>query len=275
MIDTDAFLRRTELDRMTFPDLRERIARAEADGDAMISRPRSYPGYPRWELERVRPRRWSIRLERALAARRCLAVLDTATLDRRILSRLLQSAHGINGERDRGPTPSAGGLQALELYVVHWGESWLPPGVYHYDRRGHHLAQIVDGADRADWEDIVPSLRAVDGGALLWVLVGDVTRVAAKYGDRAGRFLLLEAGHLMQSLCLLSAGLGLCTVPLGGAFEPRDRPATGATRDRRRPLFGRLRPIVAGDDREDDIARVSRSVAWNRPPSSRPSVPAL
>ena len=54
---------------------------------------------------------------------------------------------------------------------------------------------------------------------MLWILVGDVPRVAAKYGDHAGRFLLLEAGHLMQSLCLLSAGLGLCTVPLGGAFE--------------------------------------------------------
>jgi SagB-type dehydrogenase family enzyme len=219
MIDTDAFLRRTELDRTTFPDLREQIARAEAEGDAMISRPRSYPGYPRWPLERTRPWRWNIRLERALTARRCLTALGTAMLDRRILSRLLQSAHGITGEHDRGPTPSAGGLQALELYVVQWAASWLPPGAYHYDRRGHHLAQIADRADRAEWDDIVPSLRAVDGGALLWVLVGDVPRVVAKYGDRAGRFLLLEAGHLMQSLCVLSAGLGLCTVPLGGAFE--------------------------------------------------------
>jgi hypothetical protein len=43
--------------------------------------------------------------------------------------------------------------------------------------------------------------------------------VAVRYGDRAGRFLLLEAGHLMQSLCLLSAAQGLCTVPLGGVFE--------------------------------------------------------
>jgi nitroreductase len=65
----------------------------------------------------------------------------------------------------------------------------------------------------------VPSLRAVAGGPMLWVLAGDLARVAAKYGGRAGRFLLLEAGHLMQNLCLLSASLGLCTIPLGGAFE--------------------------------------------------------
>jgi nitroreductase len=31
--------------------------------------------------------------------------------------------------------------------------------------------------------------------------------------------LLLEAGHLMQNLCLLSQSLGLTTVPLGGFFE--------------------------------------------------------
>jgi SagB-type dehydrogenase family enzyme len=220
MSEVDAFLRRTELDRTTFPELREQIARAEADGGAAVFRPRSYPGYPRWPLERARPRWWGAGLETVLAARRCYAALDPAMPDRPTLSRLLQAAHGITGEHGRGPSPSAGGLQAIELYLVHWADSsWLPPGVFHYDRDGHHLSRIVEGADRAAWEELVPSLRGIDGGAMLWILVGDVARVAAKYGGRAGRFLLLEAGHLMQNLCLLSTSLGLCTVPLGGAFE--------------------------------------------------------
>jgi hypothetical protein len=59
----------------------------------------------------------------------------------------------------------------------------------------------------------------IRGGALLWILVGDAGRAARKYGERAVRFLLQEAGHLMQNLCLLSTGLGLATVPLGGYFE--------------------------------------------------------
>jgi SagB-type dehydrogenase family enzyme len=59
----------------------------------------------------------------------------------------------------------------------------------------------------------------VNGGALLWVLVGDADRVACKYGERAVRFLLQEAGHLMQNLCLMSAALRLVTVPLGGYLE--------------------------------------------------------
>jgi nitroreductase len=40
-----------------------------------------------------------------------------------------------------------------------------------------------------------------------------------KYGDRTDRFLLLEAGHLMQNLCLVSTSLKLTTVPLGGVLE--------------------------------------------------------
>jgi nitroreductase len=48
---------------------------------------------------------------------------------------------------------------------------------------------------------------------------GEGERVERKYGERGYRFLLLEAGHLMQNLCLLSASLGLMTVPLGGFFE--------------------------------------------------------
>jgi SagB-type dehydrogenase family enzyme len=135
------------------------------------------------------------------------------------LGRLLQYSHGITADRHRGPTPSAGGLQALELYVVHWARSWLPSGVYHYDRVGHHLSQILDKADRATWQGRVPSLQQVDGGNLLWVLIGDGPRVRAKYGDRGDRFLLLEAGHLMQNLCLMSTKLGLATMPLGGCLE--------------------------------------------------------
>jgi SagB-type dehydrogenase family enzyme len=108
----------------------------------------------------------------------------------------------------------------VELYVAAFEPSWLSAGVHHYDRAGHHLSQVVKGAERARWASLVPSLEQVEGGALLWILAGDGARVGAKYGDRGGRFLLLEAGHVMQNLCLMSASLKLSTVPLGGALEP-------------------------------------------------------
>ena len=212
----DAFYRLTELDRTNWPELRDRILGFETGG--VPPEPRRYPGYPQFALPGVGARLWPP-LDRVLRARRCARKLGSALPSARVLSRMLRFAHGCFDAHGRGPTPSAGGLQALELYLVNWTNAWLPTGLYHYDRAGHHLSQIAPGAERARWEALVPALPLVEGGALLWMVVGDGEGVEKKYAARGLRFLLLEAGHLMQNLCLLSASLGLSTVPLGAFLE--------------------------------------------------------
>ena len=213
-MDPGTWLRRTELDSLGLAEMVEQIARSDAEG--VPHEPRHYPGYPTWSLPRVR-RRWWPGLDSILHRRRCVNRLGTTLPSARTLGQILGLAHGISGTTDRGPTPSAGGLQALELFAVTWQPGWLPRGSYHYDRHAHSLAQIVPEAN--GWPERVPSLRQITGGAVLWILVGETARVAARYGERGERFLLLEAGHLMQNLCLVSASLGLCTVPLGGFLE--------------------------------------------------------
>jgi SagB-type dehydrogenase family enzyme len=213
-----SFFRDTELDATSYPAWRDSILEAEAAGAAVPGEPRSYPGYPSIPLERLRQRLWPP-LAGALARRRCRCPLGTAQPTRRALSRLLQTAHGITGPGGRGPVPSAGGLQALELFIAPLGTGWLAPGTYHYDRNEHLLSRITMQSTPVEWRSSVPSLDLVGGGSLLWVLVGDGARVRAKYQERGLRFLLLEAGHLMQNLCLASVSLGLFTVPLGGFFE--------------------------------------------------------
>jgi SagB-type dehydrogenase family enzyme len=206
----------TELDRTSFVEFRDRILVSDEEG--VETTPRSYPGYPRWVLPHARPRFWPS-LDRVLTRRRCRRRLGAALPSSRTLGRLLTLSHGCHATEGRGPTPTAGGLQALELYATSFASGWLPSGVYHYDRVGHHLSQLVPTAGREVWNAMVPSAGQVEGGALLWTLVGDSARVKTKYGDRGERFLLLEAGHLMQNLCVVSESLGLTTVPLGGFFE--------------------------------------------------------
>jgi SagB-type dehydrogenase family enzyme len=215
---THTFLRQTELDRTTYPRWRDGILAAEASGAALPGEPRSYPGYPRWPLPQTRSRLWPS-LDRALARRRCVYPLGVELPSRPKLAHLLQAAHGITGPNHFGPVPSAGGLQALELYLAVLTPGWLPDGTYHYDRVGHHLSQLTAGCQRKVLERMAPSLERLEGGAVVWAVVGDGARATAKYGERGLRFLLLEAGHLMQNLCLLSTSLGLVTVPLGGFFE--------------------------------------------------------
>lgn len=212
-----ATTRADELDRTSFAEFRDRILRTEQQG--VVHQSRSHPGAPRVPLPRQSPR-WLARLDAALLARRSRRHLSTTLPSRRVLARMLEYAHGVHASRDRGPVASAGGLQALELYVAPMTTApWLERAVHHYDRREHALARIADGRDRAGWLGSIPSMGQFEGGALLWLMVGDGRRVTAKYGERAFRFLAIEAGHLMQNLCLLSASLGWCTLPLGGFYE--------------------------------------------------------
>lgn len=205
-----------ELDETRFPAWRDAIA-SHAHEPAV---PRSYPGYPRTELPRAKAGLLGgPSLDKVLAGRRASGPLGDALPTARALGHVLELAHGITGDDARGPTPSAGGLQALELYLACWAPGWLAPGWYHYDRAAHALSSISPGTDRAAVAAVVPSLEMVRGGALCAILVGDHARVAARYGMRAQRFLLLEAGHLMQNLCLAAHAAKLCTIPLGGFYE--------------------------------------------------------
>src|SRR5262245_56903603 len=113
----DPFFAWTELDQKTLPEWQERIIEAEAE--AVISEPRSYPGYPTWQLRRCRPRLWPS-LDTALRQRCCIRQLDGALPKQAVLSQLLQFSHGVTGPNHCGPVPSAGGLQAIELYMVNF-----------------------------------------------------------------------------------------------------------------------------------------------------------
>ena len=205
------------LDETSLPAFRDRIIRYE-QGPPPANEPRTYPGYPRVQLPRARCR-FRARLDATLVERRCTRALGLQLPTCSQLGRVLQYSHAVCSEEARGPTPSAGNLQALELYVVALEQGWLDRSAYHYDRVGHHLSRLLPMAPREQWEATLPSKRQFEGGSLLWVIVGDTLRPEAKYGARAFRFLLLEAGHLMQNLCLVSRSVGLCTLPLGGFFE--------------------------------------------------------
>src|SRR5260370_31826574 len=109
--------RLTELDRTTWPEVRDQIVNFTHDG--AVGEPRSYPGYPSWPLPRCRARLWPS-LEKTLCSRRSAAKLTTLLPAAKTLSRLLQFSHGMNALQGRGPTPSAGNLQALELYFLNF-----------------------------------------------------------------------------------------------------------------------------------------------------------
>lgn len=105
--------------------------------------------------------------------------------------------------------------------------SGLEEGVYHYDRDAHRLhviekteiryADCFHDPDPIKVEGDASGSGTLDGTCVAVVLASSMKKSYYKYGDRSWKLMLLEAGHIGQNICLVSAAmsrLGLC--PLGG-----------------------------------------------------------
>lgn len=116
-------------------------------------------------------------------------------------------------------TPSAGGLYPLELYLISINVQGLAPGLYHYDVRSHAVSHLERGDLRPRLLKAIFIEEAVQTASAIIVLSGVFARSKIKYGERAYRFTLLEAGHVMQNICLAGTVLRLGMCPVGGFVD--------------------------------------------------------
>ncbi|MCU7919083.1 MAG: SagB/ThcOx family dehydrogenase [Candidatus Thiodiazotropha sp. (ex Epidulcina cf. delphinae)] len=143
------------------------------------------------------------------------------------LSDLLFVGYGIleigefgNLEFLERPVPSGGGLYPLELFAIVNQVSGLESGIYHYRPVGHYLEQLRKVLlPKALREYLIMGQASLAVAPVLLVVASVVGRSLGKYGDRGYRYILLEAGHMMQNvnLAAISHGLGSCNI--GGFFD--------------------------------------------------------
>lgn len=187
-----------------------------ACGTAESSSSTDLPAQPRPGIELPAPEvAGSRNLEEAIAERRSIREYADVPLDPAELSQLLWAAQGETSDSGKRAAPSAGALYPLEIYVVD------ETGVYHYVPVGHRLELIVPGDLRAELSAAALDQSAVADAAAVFVITAVEARTAAKYGDRAERYVILEAGHAAQNLLLQAVALDLGAVPVG-AFDDAD-----------------------------------------------------
>ena len=162
-----------------------------------------------------------VSLEEAIRTRRSRRTFSSSALPMEDLSRLLALSGGTTsqGQIPRRAAPSAGALYPIELYACAFSVADVAPALYHYVPLSHSLERVkpLNG-----WNDLWPILDSgLEGStpAVAFVLTARLRRVQAKYGERAYRFVLLEAGHIAQNLLLVATALGLNSVPAGGFFD--------------------------------------------------------
>lgn len=195
------------------------------------------PHSHRVEFKSVRPGEEAITLPsaedsfltRLIRARTSCREFAGQDIDTQHLANVLDAAYGVTGFREfpggirtfGRSVPSAGGLYPLELYVLAEHVSGLAKGLYHFHARDRALEPL--SADLS-LEELLPSLMHqtyLEGASALIFLSAVFARTQRKYGPRGYRYILLEAGHAAQNICLRAVELNLTTLCLGGYVDSR------------------------------------------------------
>jgi len=145
------------------------------------------------------------------------------------LSSLLGGACGLTRFTEVSPhvkaffraAPSAGGLFPLETYLTTQDVEGVPDGLYHYAVRNHSLELIKGGSLFEERHGSLLADPFVQDANLVVFLTAVFMRTQRKYGPRGYRYVLLEAGHVAQNLCLLAAEQGLGSLCIGGFVDSK------------------------------------------------------
>ncbi|HSF14509.1 MAG TPA: SagB/ThcOx family dehydrogenase [Vicinamibacteria bacterium] len=215
--------------------------RGEAEADSILSRKlaqgrppapvKRYAGAPMLSLAKPSV---SGRFADVLVARRTWRRFSRSALPLPALSTLLGLTFGIQrwvdlGELGRAPlktSPSGGARHPIEAYVVARRVEGVEAGLYYYDPDRHGLVIMRRGATRKTLGAYLPGQPWFQSAAALIMMTAVFGRTGWLYPyARSYRTVLLEAGHLCQTLCLTATALGLapfCTDALADTRIERD-----------------------------------------------------
>jgi putative peptide maturation dehydrogenase len=212
---------------------------AEASQDAFVEQfgpppPHFHELRPPHERTKLRLPAEDGALHRLLERRRTTRAFDRAAkVTREQLSAILYHVFGCRATTQlagdhlalRKTSPSAGALHPIEAYVLAVRVEGLDAGVYHYGTRDHSLEPLealpADDAEALGARFMCGQDYLAAAGAL-FLLTARFYRSFWKYrrNERAYATLLLDAGHLSQTLYFVAADLGLgafVTAAINGA----------------------------------------------------------
>ena len=123
---------------------------------------------------------------------------------------------------------SAGAAYPVEVFcLVNRCEGDLDRSVVYYNHDNHSLTRVCA---LPPWEEYAHAVNLdLIAGApqLVFVFVLVPERTTPKYGERGGRFLLVEVGHASQNLALRLVQEGMVGCELGGLYDDRVRSLLG------------------------------------------------
>jgi len=182
---------------------------------------KEYPQAQKIELPAFEPAR-PMSLDKSLRQRKSIRDFQDRPISKGQLAYLLWASTGIQrieqGYEFR-TAPSAGALYPIETYVVVNNVKSLEPGVYHYSIRSHQLEQLEqrDLRQQIAAAALGQGMCATAAAVFVWSAVFE--RCKWKYGQRAYRYIYLDAGHIAENLALAAVSLKLGTCEIGALYD--------------------------------------------------------
>lgn len=172
-----------------------------------------------------------ISLLSAMRARRSIRAYRGGALSWAHIGQLAWGAQGITDPAaSLRAVPSAGALFPLELDLA------TAEGVFRYRPKEHAVTKRSAADVRTKLAHAAYEQSWLMNASCIFVIAALPHRIEPKYGNRAARYLNLEAGHAAQNLLLIAAGLGLGATPVG-AFDDDDVARVVGLDEHERPVY--------------------------------------
>lgn len=182
---------------------------------------KEYPQAEKIELPAFEPAR-AMSLNQTLGQRKSIRDFQARPISKGQLAYLLWASTGIQRIEDGyefRTAPSAGALYPIETYVVVNNVKSLEPGVYHYSIRAHLLEQLVQRDLRQQIVAAALGQGMCATAAAVFIFSAVFERCKWKYGQRAYRYIYLDAGHIAENLALATVSLNLGTCEIGALYD--------------------------------------------------------
>ncbi len=122
-------------------------------------------------------------------------------------------------------------LSLIETFLAVSGVDGLEEGCYYYAPKAQELRQIRFKNFRQELHYLCLGQNLGRDAAVVLFHTADLEKAVMQYGDRAYRYLHLDAGHLGQRLNLAAIRLGLGVSGIGGYFDDRVNEVLGIPAD--------------------------------------------
>jgi SagB-type dehydrogenase family enzyme len=161
-------------------------------------------------------------LKEILTKRRSVRDFSPSPISREELSYLLWASTGITrkeGGYEFRAAPSAGALYPIETYVLVNNVKSIAKGLYHYSVRGHLLEELKSGDLSEDVSHAALEQEMCSRAAAVFIWTAIFQRSKCKYGERAYRYVYLDAGHIGANFALAAVSLGLGSCQIASLFD--------------------------------------------------------